>query len=347
MDMKKFDLSRLSGNRIFNPELIDYEDSIDIIGDEIHSVRKSFVKIGWHLKHIKEKGTYQRDGYEDIFEFAHAKFKMSEGTVNRMINLCIEFSVGHDSPELDERYLGFDESQLFEMLPMKESERNEISPDMTVKQIREKKAENKAMKEPPEELVKTFLKEHDIDLSDYENVSDLKKCFIDMYGKSYTGGNNPCEFKCTPRGISLDKYDEITWLAFAKKAWNLKESEAPVAASEVQEAGNGDEPDAVSKLDGDATGQTIVFDQESAPDIPNKESEDILSEESAEEVPDCTALMDKLSFNLWGKAKDLSFNLWQLCNKNFSPNKEEIEGFKELMLKLNNIAYEFSNISES
>lgn len=232
MEVKKFDLSRLSGNRIFNPELIDYEDSVDIIGDEIHSVRKSFVKIGWHLKHIKEKGTYQRDGYKDIFEFAHAKFKMSEGTVNRMINLCIEFSVGHDSPELDERYLGFDESQLFEMLPMKESERDEISPDMTVKQIREKKAENKAMKEPSVELVSNFLKGQGIVLSDYETISDLKKFMVDTYGKRYKSGDSPCKFECTHRGIRLKSYDEntwldeITWLAFAKKAWVFKESES-------------------------------------------------------------------------------------------------------------------------
>lgn len=59
MDIKKnkFDLSRLSGNRPFDPDLIDYEDSVEIIGDEIHNMRKSFVKIGWHLKHIKERGT--------------------------------------------------------------------------------------------------------------------------------------------------------------------------------------------------------------------------------------------------------------------------------------------------
>ncbi len=261
MEMKKFDLSRLSGNSPFNPELIDYEDSVDIIGDEIHSVRKSFIKIGWHLKHIKEKGTYQRDGYEDIFEFAHAKFKMSEGTVNRLINLCINFSVGHDSPYLDERYQGFDESQLFEMLPMKEKERDEISPDMTVKQIREKKAENKALKEPPEELVKTFLKDHDIDLSNYETVSDLKKYLIDMYGRQYARGNHPCNYKCTPRGISIKKYDEITWLAFAKKAWgtgadsdNLKTAESVEISNEeyIKSVDSGKEVVVSEKQDCDA-----------------------------------------------------------------------------------------------
>lgn len=247
MDIKKFDITRLSGRRIFDRDLIGYDDSIDIIRDEIHNVRKSFVKIGWYLKHINEKEMFRRDGYEDIYEFAHAIFKMSEGTVNRMINLCINFSVGNDSPELDERYQGFEASQLFEMLPMNESEREEISPDMTVKQIREKKAENRAAKEPSEALVGTFLKGRNIDLDDYETISELKKALTDMYGKSHVSGDRPCKFECTPRGISLKDYDEITWLAFARKAWNAKATE-PAEPSGVQDAGDSIRSDAVSDV---------------------------------------------------------------------------------------------------
>lgn len=241
MDVKKFDLSRLSGNRSFDPELVDYEDSIDIIKDELHSLRKSFIKIGWYLKHINEKEMYRKDGYEDIFELAHAKFRMSKGTANRMINLCIEFSVGHNSPELDEQYRDFSESQLFEMLPMKQDERDEISPDMTVKEIRGKKAENKAMKEPSEKLVKAFQESHIKNLSDYETISDLKKYMVDMYGKVYAGGSSPCSYKCTPRGISLENYDEITWMAFAKKAWVYREQKSFAEMLDTQDMDTGKE----------------------------------------------------------------------------------------------------------
>ena len=46
MDIKKFDITRLSGKNTFNPRTAGYEDSIEIIEEELQSLRKSFVKIG-------------------------------------------------------------------------------------------------------------------------------------------------------------------------------------------------------------------------------------------------------------------------------------------------------------
>lgn len=245
MDVKKFDISRLSGNRSFDPTQIGYEDSIEIIEDELQNTRKSFVKIGWYLKHIDEEGMYRQDGYEDIYEFAHARFKMSEGTANRFINICKQFSVNHDSPELDERYQRFEASQLFELLPMKEAEREEISPDMTIKQIREKKTENKAQREPSEELVEMFLKIRYVDLSEFHSVPELKEFLVYKFGRNRSGGGPDPNYECTPRGIRLEDYDEITWLAFARKAWNLKASNPPKAhgLQNTESHRNPDSPD--------------------------------------------------------------------------------------------------------
>lgn len=336
MDIKKFDITRLSGRRIFDRNLIGYDDSIDIIRDEIHNVRKSFVKIGWYLKHINEKEMFRRDGYEDIYEFAHAIFKMSEGTVNRMINLCINFSVGNDSPELDERYQGFEASQLFEMLPMNESEREEISPDMTVKQIREKKAENRAAKEPSEALVGTFLKGRDIDLDDYETISELKKALTDMYGKSHVSGNCPCKFECTPRGISLKNHDEITWLAFARKAWNAKATE-PAEPSEVQDAGDSITSDAASDVI-----KPVQMGAHSQADVPDMEpAEPVRKKEGAASGRrDCVSLTEE--------ACDLSRKLYEGFRDSAQNHTlSEMDRYKGWALSLSNIVNELYELRKN
>lgn len=149
MGVKSFDVTAFTKANIIDPKNVSYQDSIDIINDELHKTRKSFIKIGWYLKHINEANMYKEDGYANINDFAHDKFKISQSTTTRLIGLCCQFSVGHDSPELDEKYLDYNISQLFEMLPMLQEKREQITPDMTIRQIRDKKNEDKnEVKEP-------------------------------------------------------------------------------------------------------------------------------------------------------------------------------------------------------
>ena len=84
------------------------------------------------------------NGYSTIYDLAFDKFNITETTANRFIRLCENFSIGNNSPELDDKYEDFNVSQLFEMLPMQKEERELIGSDMTVKEIREVK---KSLKE--------------------------------------------------------------------------------------------------------------------------------------------------------------------------------------------------------
>lgn len=132
---------------------IGYRDSVDIIRKELNNIKQSFLAVGWHLKYIKDGGLYKEDGYTTIYDFASDKFHMSQSNVSRYINLCERFSVGNGSFRLDKKYEGFDYSQLTEMLPMKPEEQEKVTPDMTVRQIREmkKKGKKKILKETQEE----------------------------------------------------------------------------------------------------------------------------------------------------------------------------------------------------
>lgn len=116
-----------------------YRESVSAIRDELGKVSQSFIKIGWHLKRIKEGGGYRKDGYKDIYDFAEGMFHISRSAAIRLINLCREFSEGGDSDALDRKYRGFTVSKLVEMLPMGREQRKGITPDMTVSQIRRMK----------------------------------------------------------------------------------------------------------------------------------------------------------------------------------------------------------------
>lgn len=143
------DLGDLGKTVLFDPKEMGYRDSLDVIKDESVKIQKSFVKIGWYLKHIQDNELYREDGYANINECAAAHFGYSQSTVSRFIGICEKFSKNHDSPELDEKYSGFDKSQMIEMLPMSQEQLESVTPEMTVKQIREiKEAKVKSKNEP-------------------------------------------------------------------------------------------------------------------------------------------------------------------------------------------------------
>ena len=51
-----------------------YEKSVNIIRLELKNLKESFVRIGWHLKRIRDNDWYKREGYKNIYEFAKEKF---------------------------------------------------------------------------------------------------------------------------------------------------------------------------------------------------------------------------------------------------------------------------------
>ena len=133
----------LSKAGLMNPEQMGYKDSLEIIKDESVKIQKSFVKIGWYLKHIRDDELYKEDGYVSINDCAADQLGYSQSTVSRLINICEKFSKNHNSPELDDKYAGFDKSQMIEMLPMNDKQMEKVKPDMTIKQIRDIKDEGK------------------------------------------------------------------------------------------------------------------------------------------------------------------------------------------------------------
>lgn len=131
---------------VVGPENISYQDSIDIIREELQNMKESFIRIGCYLKHIKENAMYLEDGYTNIYEFADDKLHISRTTTVRLINLCRQFSKESNPMELDQKYEGYTYSQLVLLSSMKEEQREKVNSKMTVRQIQQIKKEEKVKK---------------------------------------------------------------------------------------------------------------------------------------------------------------------------------------------------------
>lgn len=127
-----------------------YQEVKSNIRDRLQNMKNDYVAIGYHLREVLNDELYLEDGYKNVHEFAQSEFGMKKATVNHCIRINMEFSVGGNSPEIDDKYSEFSKSQLQELLYIQKEKREEVTPDMTVRQIREMR-EDRLDVEPEEE----------------------------------------------------------------------------------------------------------------------------------------------------------------------------------------------------
>ena len=221
MGLGNFSISNFSTKGLMDPNELGYTDSVEIIKEEFSKIKRSYIKIGFYLKHIKEKELYVEAGYKNIWDCALDVFGIKQDSASRFIQACEIFSVDGDSPVLDDKYAEFSKSQLFEMLPMSEEQREDITPDMTVKNIREKKKENK--KEPSDREIKMAISWFGLYPSKQLcSVIKIKEYMTLTHGKTHSGGGKAgFGFQCSPRGIIINNSDELTWFAFAQRVFDI------------------------------------------------------------------------------------------------------------------------------
>lgn len=207
MAVKKFDVMNLGKAGLLNPEHVGYKDSIEIIKDESLRVQKSFVKIGWYLKHIRDNELFKEDGYASIWECAADQLGYSQSTASRFINICEKFSKNHNSPELDIKYAGFDKSQMIEMLPMEPEQLEKVVPEMTVKQIRDIKTNDKLSKTEENDADIPGQTSIEKDFPEYmpeEKEEDLKEEKTEVYATSHKEDEICCASKDAETNILSD-----------------------------------------------------------------------------------------------------------------------------------------------
>ena len=129
------------------PEWYQADIPLDEIGRyiwaDLKTTVQSAISIGYWLMYVRDRELFREGGYSNINEYAADQFGFHRSNTKRHIERCIRFSKGGCSPILDDRYKDFGKSQLQEMLDLDDEQLEQVTPDMTVQQIR-------AMKKPKE-----------------------------------------------------------------------------------------------------------------------------------------------------------------------------------------------------
>ena len=122
---------------------VSLEDAEVYINANLKSAVRSVIAVGYYLKCVRDGELFREAGYENIWGYAKERFGFSKSTASRYMARNDRFSKDGNSPVLDERYSTFNKSQLQEMLGLDEEQLEQVTPDMTVQDIR-------AMRKPRE-----------------------------------------------------------------------------------------------------------------------------------------------------------------------------------------------------
>lgn len=140
----------------------EIESYILRIHEDISSIRHDYIRLGFHLKEIRQCKYHEKLGYEDFGEFCLCNYGMEKSAVSRCLNVYERFADGDEYKETGRKmwihpdYKAYSYSQLCEMVSMKPEDLKKVKPDMSVKSIRElkKSLENPEKKEKKEEKEK-------------------------------------------------------------------------------------------------------------------------------------------------------------------------------------------------
>lgn len=120
------------------------------IRNRLQETAENFVIIGYRLKQIRDSKMYEKE-YSSLSAFALQEYGLSKDVVSRFIKINDRFSCGGNSMDLKEEYKGYGYSKLQEMLSLTEKEEEQVTPGMTVKEIRQlkdvRKQEGQGVKE--------------------------------------------------------------------------------------------------------------------------------------------------------------------------------------------------------
>lgn len=127
------------------------EDAVRGIEAAQRKACTAFIEIGYILRKADDAELYKEKGYSSIFVFAEKEYGWDQSQTSRFMSINREYSEGGYSCTLQERYEGYGQAKLAEMLKLPEGLREEITPEMKRDDIRELKRDYRAAEETRQE----------------------------------------------------------------------------------------------------------------------------------------------------------------------------------------------------
>ncbi|MDE6852012.1 MAG: hypothetical protein K2J67_05925 [Lachnospiraceae bacterium] len=152
--------------------------SVKYLYSDLTDIRRYYIRLGFHLEEFSEMHGYEDFGYLTLEDFCQANLGLDKSAVSRCINVYREFNAGGIrtfgngietrgcSMELAEEWQDYSYTQLCEMLPLTPEERRKVTPDMTIKQIREFKKslkDGKSMFQTLDDVISVIQQEKSVD----------------------------------------------------------------------------------------------------------------------------------------------------------------------------------------
>lgn len=216
------------------------------IDEKFAQITASFVTNGYYLRRQHDEKMYVAEGYDSFEEYVKAVYGKSRSWAKRMMQINEKFSVGGNDPRIDKRYVEYSVSQLQEMLYLEDEQMEEVTPGMTVKEIRELRAPEKKLVKPDEDqrkyldaFARHFIaSKHDWLLQDFQKrVMHVDKSPEEI--KKHIGADHRTWYFATDNGTAhinlFDDYVQLLdersvclgdfdWFYFAaaiQRMWNI------------------------------------------------------------------------------------------------------------------------------
>lgn len=135
---------------------LTFQEAKNLVDISIRDVKDGFVATGYYLWIIREERLWEDDGYNSFREFLHCQYQKDKSWASRCIGLYEQFGKQIEFgqlPVLAAPYRDYSVSQLIEMVSMTEEQREQVTPEMKVREIREMKPKREKRAAAPEEEV--------------------------------------------------------------------------------------------------------------------------------------------------------------------------------------------------